>query len=344
MEFPPLTDLLLTLFLSCIVPGGSATAPSAPSTQPVPAIRAETDQVSEASGIVASQINRDIYWTHNDSGPYRPRVWAFRLARDDRNRRIARHMGYVELINAGTRDWEDIAIGPNQMLYIFDGGDNPPCNRSDKRIYRFAEPTIDPQGTPVALTVSAQSIRFEYPSPTQPAVPAITDAHRYDAECLFVHPATGDIYIVTKRDNDDGRVARVYKLSAKTIRWNSARVHVLEFVADLTNRFLIAVTAGDIDPKSRNVLIRDYIGAYEFRPRPGAPFETMFEQKPAPIRLMPEFQGEGVCYSADGAAIVTTSEVKRFNMSQFLIHYLPRIDVPTTAAKPTPASGPAVGR
>jgi hypothetical protein len=289
-----------------------------------PVAQSETDQVPESSGVVASRVNADLFWTHNDSGRYPPRVYAFRLSAEDRRRGIARDLGYVELAGATLVDWEDIAAGPDDTIYVFDGGDNPPCKRSDKRIYRFREPKIDPNGPPAALEVPAQSIRFEYPSRDDPDQPAGKKSERYDAECLLVHPATGDMHVITKRDTEKKAVARVYGLSAARLDWDSDRIHVLRFVGDIGDRIPAMVTGGDLHPDGRRVVIRTYTTAYEFQLPDGQPFEAIFEQRPRTYSLLGEPQGEAICYTLDGDALVTTAEVRHLGLQQFPIYLIPR--------------------
>ncbi len=93
----------------------------------------ETTLVPGCSGVVASRRNKDVYWTHDDSPKSRPRAWAFRLSAADRKKRVAKNLGYVELPGAGNVNWEDIAAGPGGTIYVFDGGDNPPCRRTTTR-------------------------------------------------------------------------------------------------------------------------------------------------------------------------------------------------------------------
>lgn len=270
----------------------------------------ETDQVTESSGVVASRVSADIFWTHNDSGAAAPKVWAFRLSMADVGTGIARHMGYVELVGASNGDWEDIAAGPGGTIYVFDGGDNPPCNRTNKRIHRFVEPVVDPDGAPISVTLTTyDSIRFEYPDTSDPAQPADSDDERYDAECLFVHPASGDVYLVTKRSNGNVATARVYKLPASSIGWSSGVIHVLEFVADISTTIPSMSTGGDLDAAGQRVVVRDYATAYEFTLPEGEPFDAVFGQSPRTVGLLGELQGEGICYAPDGGNLITTSEV-----------------------------------
>jgi len=275
----------------------------------------ETTHVPESSGVVAGRRNCDVFWTHNDSGHPHPRIWAFRLSAADKADRKAKHLGYVELRGASNVDWEDIAAGPGHSIYVLDGGDNPPCERIDKHIHRFIEPALDPDGAPVARTTRFDSIRFEYPDARKPSSPAEADGQRYDAECLFVHPVTGDMYVVTKRNSRGAAAARVYKLPAAGITWNSQRCHVLTFVADLSSPVLNMITAGDVDPAGRRVVLRNYLVSFEFTLPAGQPFDMIFRQRPRTRSLALEavqlLQGEGICYAHNGRDLVTTTESRR---------------------------------
>lgn len=314
----------------------------------------DTANLQQSSGIIASRRNAHVFWTHNDSGSCGPRVWAVRLNESDAAAGVARDLGYVELTGATNVDWEDISAGPEDRIYILDGGDNPPCTRADKRIHRFVEPRIDPAGPRLAMTLPFESVRFEYPSDYSDR-PARISAHRYDAECLFVHPASGDIYIVTKRDTHDVGTARVYKLPADRVSWNRPTVHVLQYVADLTEvlgvtaSVLSTVTGGDIDCDGRRVLIRRYGFAFEFTLPAGRPFEAIFNQPPRSLPLPGEAQGEAICYSRDDNGIFTTSEVVTFlgipvgpQRCPFFI--TPRL-LPSSLSDPqrTPATRPEAG-
>ncbi len=269
----------------------------------------ESADVQESSGLVASRTSPDIYWTQNDSGGT-PHVWALRLNAADIAAHVARKMGSVYLPSASNVDWEDIAAGPGPRIYVFDGGDNPPCDRTSKRIHRFLEPAIDPDGPPISLSPPCESILFEYPDSANPSLPADSNDERFDCETLLVHPATGDIYVVTKRTNANVAAARVYKLEAGAIVWGSPAVHVLQFVADLGSRVPGTTTGGDIDPFGTRLLVRNYSTAYEFTLPSGQAFDSIFAQTPRSISLAGEIQGEGICFSAGGGNILCSSEVQ----------------------------------
>jgi hypothetical protein len=267
----------------------------------------ETALVPESSGVVASRLTPDLYWTHNDSG-HSATVYAFRLRDADVAAGVAPHRATVTLTGASSVDWEDIAAGPEPFIYVFDGGDNPPCGRTDKRIHRFAEPFVDPDAPAVTLSLAVTSIRFEYPDSSDPALPADTDGERYDAESLAVHPTTGDLYVMTKRTNSSVPASRVYKLAAGDIAWGSATVHVLEFVADVTASVPLYATAMDIDADGRRLLARNYSTAYEFTLPAGQAFDAIFATTPRSMGISGETQGEAIAYDFAGANIITTSE------------------------------------
>ena len=80
----------------------------------------EYNIINEASGIVASRKNPNIFWTHNDSGD-KNRIYVFNYT--------GKHLGEYYLNDCNARDWEDIAIGPgpednSDYLYVGEIGDN----------------------------------------------------------------------------------------------------------------------------------------------------------------------------------------------------------------------------
>ncbi len=279
------------------------------------AAKADGVQVPESSGVVAGRRSPDIYWTHNDAGAKHPRVWAFRLSEEDQRAGVARILGYVELPGASNVDWEDIAAGPDGMIYVLDGGDNSPCRRFDKRIHRFAEPVVESQGSPLAMRVPFDSLRFEYPDAEHPDRPAGSPDDLFDAECLLVHPISGDVYVVTKRNTRGTPATRVFKLAADDLAWDTERVHVLRLVADLSSPRLNMVTGGEVDPHGRRVVLRNYLGAFEYLLPADRPFDEVFRQSARflnmGVELAGQLQGEAICYTRDGGDLITTTEARR---------------------------------
>ena len=248
--------------------------------------------IKESSGIVASRQNPGIHWTHNDSGDG-PFIYAF-----DRTGKSA---GVWRVAGATADDWEDIATGPGpdgsgNYLYVGDIGDNG-RNRDEVIVYRFPEPKILPED---ANSTSAS------PQTTEPAEPLLLRYQdgKHNAEALLVHPQTGDLYLVTKKQ--DG-AAGVYKIAAAALR--EPRVQTLVKVADLELPTVIPglVTGGDISPDGRRLILCDYFSGYEYT-LTGTDFDSIWKEKPETVDLGGREQGEAVCYSLDGKAVLATSE------------------------------------
>ena len=285
-------------------PLGQKARPAAPKGRPGPPARAaeaarrearlEERAVDESSGLAASRLNPGLLWTHNDSGDG-PNLYAF----DAEGRR----RGVWRVSGARAVDWEDMAAGPGpepgrHYLYVGDIGDNRRA-RAHVSVYRVPEPQVTPadaastRSAPRA-TEPAAELRLRYPD------------GRHDAEALLVHPATGDIYVVVKNGEP---ACGVYRLRASQL---TGEVNTLERAGEFRSPSPLGslVTGGAISPDGRRVVICDYLGAYELR-LPGASpadFEPIWRQTPAPVALGPRGQGEAVCYRADGAALLATSE------------------------------------
>lgn len=250
-------------------------------------------RLDEASGLVASRRSPDYYYTHNDSQG-RPQVYV-----------LNRHGSVcltIRLTGAENRDWEDIALAPGRQAGTFDVcvadiGDNK-AERDGVVFYRFCEPQLDAalraRGT---LDVRPRVFRCVY-----------RDGPR-NAEGFVVDPRSGDGYVFTKRF--DG-ACRVYRLAAP---WDAAAVAVLEPIGEL--RFPPAsaparmVTAADISADGTRLVTRSYLGGWEWRlPKRDAAdgFALFLSQTPTPLELATEPQGEALCFSADGKALLTISE------------------------------------
>ncbi len=197
---------------------------------PVPIAALRDDEIDEASGIVASSRTGDVFYMHNDSGD------SARFFAVDRQgaTRATFHVPSVLAL-----DWEGIARGPcdggASCLFLGDIGDNLKM-RGSVTIVRVPEP--DP-----ALTGDREILgeRMVLPYPEGPQ----------NAEALMVHPRTGAITIVTRKG--PGK-ATVFEHAAGF----SAKVS-----ATLVNRGLAwlpegsgAVSAGDVHPEGRGVLLR----------------------------------------------------------------------------------------
>lgn len=266
-------SLDLTIAADCPTFG---TAPS-PGALAVPAI-------SEASGLAASRKTPGVLWTHNDSDPDGPRVYAFAAA-------DARYLGRWRLTSATVTDWEDIAVGPGAQpgsaaLYVGDIGDNNAV-RPDITVYRVPEPAVDLAGPPVDLDLpGAEALVFTYPK-----------GQAADAETLLVDPVRGDLCVVAKRL--DG-LAEVHCAAAPL----TSGPLTLATTAEVGN----LATGGSVSPDGRLVAVRTYLDARLWRRDLDMPLASAFASPACPLALVIEMQGESLEFAADGLGYFTVSE------------------------------------
>ncbi len=258
-----------------------------------------TPEIGEASGLAASRRNPGAWWIHNDSGDA-PRLFAI----DAEGALLAT----VELDGAVARDWESIAVGPpveglpgeggTATIYLGDTGDNavirdPSGGRGSIRIYRFAEPAVDPAASEQRLRASVDTLVFEFP-----------DGPR-DVEALMVDPIEGDLVVVTKDWQRSG-VAEVYRAPADAAAGSTTP---LERVASVPLEPGTLVTAADTSPDGSVVALRSY-GAVNLYERPeGQPLWAAFESVPCEGPVPSEIQGEALGFDLDGGSYLTVSEV-----------------------------------
>jgi hypothetical protein len=255
----------------------------------------ESAEIKESSGLVVSKCQPDVFWTHNDSGDD-----AFVFAFNTKGEKL----GTWKVTGAKAFDWEDIsqiktATG-ECVLYIGDIGNNT-RSRGEFTVYRVKEPNVLPENkssskkNPLA-TDASEAIKLAYP-----------DVRR-DAETLLVHPATGDIYVLTKSLS---AASVVYKLKSD---FDLNKTNKLEKLAEFTvpaipNGFL---TGGDISFDGKRVIICDYFTAYELvLPEKAKNFDEIWKETPVKVELGPREQGEAVAYSPDGKSVFASSENKK---------------------------------
>lgn len=243
-------------------------------------------EITECSGLAVSRKNPGLLWVHNDSGD-KPRLFA---VREDGSLR-----GIFELAHAEAVDWEDMASGPcgktgENCLYVGDIGDNK-RERPQIQIYRVKEPSVPAKGPPVRTTL-LDTERFNCRYPDSP----------HDAETLFVDPASGIPYLVTKEPA--GRDAVVYRFPGKP---NSRKAATLRKVTTLPSRS--SLTGGDMAQDGTWILLRDYFAAYGYLRPPGEDrLAEAFSLPPYRIRLGAEAQGESLGIAPSGAELYTASE------------------------------------
>jgi len=250
-------------------------------------------EIVEASGLTESKCQPDVFWTHNDSG-HDPVIYAISRSGSD--------LGSWRVKDAQNFDWEDIAEFKDPsgkcFIYIGETGDND-LVRSVHNVYRVAEPQV-------STDAGKRKEGFE----TEPAV-SVSFSYAdgpHNAETLMVHPATGDIYVLTKnRKGPSG----VYKIAPT---FGSGVVQKVSAIANIQVPSVPVglLTGGDISPDGRRVVLCDYVDGYELTlPAGDNVFDDIWKQAPYQIDLGKRDTGEAVAYGRDANTIYATTEGKK---------------------------------
>lgn len=255
---------------------------------------ASSDSLDEASGIAVSRRNPEILWTHNDSGD-KPRLFAMTTS--------AKVVGIYTLTNAENRDWEDICTGSfngTPFIFVGDIGDNN-AQYDVKTIYRIEEPFINENQAFVSANLKgAEKIRYRYP-----------DGQR-DAETLMFDAKTGDLYVVSKREDS----VRVYRLAYPQ---SVTDIIIPEKVAVLP---LQQIVAGDISVNGTAILLKNYSTVYYYQKLIGETVAQALMKAPVIVpQYQPEPQGEGLCFDWSGAGFYTISEWSAAKIPTHLYFY-----------------------
>jgi autotransporter-associated beta strand protein len=241
--------------------------------------------LKEASGIVASRMNPNVLWSHNDSGNA-AQIFSMTPA--------GASLGTYTISGARNIDWEDIAMGPGpiagqQYLYIGDIGDNS-AKRKNISIYRLPEPMVSDTQAPVSTSVSgAVKLTFAYPGGPR------------NAESMFVDPLTNDIYIITKSTTSQQLYRAAYPQSTNG-------TNTLELMATFKGPNL--PTAADISPDGNEIIVRskDAASGRMYVRKAGGTITSAFKSAPIIIPLHLETQGEAIAFDPTGRGYYTTSE------------------------------------
>ncbi|MED7825244.1 WD40 repeat domain-containing protein [Streptomyces chiangmaiensis] len=224
-------------------------------------------RITESSGLAASRLHPGIYWTHNDSddGPYLYAV----------DGRTGKTVATITLRGVGTpRDVEAVSIGPGNQIYVGDIGDNLDGSWPYVWIYKLPEPKVLQD-----QTVRATQYVVKYSNGPR------------DAESLVVHPRTGRVYIIDKKE--DG--GHLYEGPAEL---SPTGTNVFRPVAPVD----LWATDAAFSPDGRQLVVRGYFGGIAYDWNDG----RMKRQGRLDVPL--QQQGESVTYTADGSKLLYGSE------------------------------------
>lgn len=242
-------------------PAGGPPAPQATSAEQPDTLLLLDDRIRESSGLAASAAHPTVLYTHNDRGHG---AEIFAVGPDGTTS--------ARLTLEGVRavDWEDVAVTPDERIWIGDIGDND-RDRHWISVYVTEEPQDLVDGS---LDWTRYRFRYE-------------DGPR-NAEALMVHPESQRIYVVSKESRSGGIYAAPRSLDAD-------EVHVLTRIADSPP----GVTAGDFAPDGERLALRTGRNGYAY---------TDIGGKPWALVLPPSVKGESLTFAPDGAAILVGSE------------------------------------
>ncbi|MFF0790770.1 WD40 repeat domain-containing protein [Streptomyces spiralis] len=224
-------------------------------------------RIKESSGLAASRLHPGIYWTHNDSedGPYLYAV----------DSRTGRTVATVTLSGIGRpRDVEAISIGPGNQIYVGDIGDNRDGTWPYVWIYKLPEPQV----------LKDQTIRA-----TQYVV-KYADGPR-NAESLVVHPKTGRVYIIDKKENGG-------HLFEGPARLSPTGTNVFRPIASVD----LWATDAAFSPDGTRLAVRGYFGGIYYDWNGGR------IKREGRLEVPLQGQGESVTYSTDGTRLMYGSE------------------------------------
>ena len=260
----------------------------------------QSPYLNEASGLVQSRTQPDVFWSHQDNSNDE-RIFAVR--------RDGTYLGTWDLAVASARDPEDIAIGPGPVpgvdyIYFGDVGYNngvwgctpQSCTERDLRVWRAVEPSVDPDQAFVTVTnYPADTITLKFPD-------AYMVGQRQDVETLMVDPLNGDIYVATKRSTP-GMVFRA------PFPHSTTEPITMEWVADLPFGGDSQATGGDISADGRFIIIRRYGDGYIWERTPGSSMADALNGTYCHRTGLSETQGEAVAFDVgNSGTFYTTSE------------------------------------
>lgn len=249
-------------------------------------------EIKEASGLVASNYNSNLFWTHNDSGDL-PRIFLINNS----------GKGKVEFFLKGikNRDWEDMGSfldeAGKSWIYIADIGDN------DKKypsyfIHRFEEPRFEEFLAPNRIISTIETIEFNLPDESR------------DMETLLIDQRTGEVFAVSKREKNK----ILYRIPNQ--KWDTKveaeKIQKLKFSSSKSKVSVIEklyyLTGGSVSPQNEEIAIRNYLEVYYWKKNKFESIPEALSRKPKSVPSKLEPQGEAVAFAKYEKGFYTISE------------------------------------
>ncbi len=252
-------------------------------------------EISEASGLIASNYNKDLFWTHNDSGDL-PRVFLI----------SSTGKGKLDFVLKGisNRDWEDMGtwIDPEgqSWIYVADIGDNE-SKYPTYFIYRFKEPKFEEALQHQRVITDIEKIEFSLPDQSR------------DMETLLVDQRTGELFVLSKREKHK----ILYQIPSK--KWNNVveakKIKKLDFSIPSSSLGLIEklyfLTGGSVASSNEEILVRNYLEIYYWKKNYYESIPDALSRKPKSVPSKLEPQGEAVAFAKYQSGFYTLSETSQ---------------------------------
>lgn len=250
-------------------------------------------KLNEASGLIQSRRDPNLFWSHNDDG--------------DDGRLVALRadgtaLGTWQVDRGDAADFEDLARGPHpeggDYLYLGDIGGNEAlwgtATQRVPRVLRVREPAVPADGS----FVEVDDARVEVFELTLPE-PLMTGRNQ-DMEAMFVDPTSGDLYLVTKR------LIPALVLRARAPLSAEHGPLQLEEVGSIDVLF---PTGADITADGALIAVRTYWEVHLWLRPPGTSIDEALRAEPCTVAAPVEPQGEAIALDAARfGAFFTVSE------------------------------------
>lgn len=247
-------------------------------------------EMDETSGLVASAINTDIYYAHNDSGD----TSRFFAMTADGKLKTTIYFAGDKKERFGVRDCEDIAVGPGPVkgksyVYIGDIGDNG-SSRKFITVYRTEERKV--WGVDSIAHTQPVPLNLKYPDGAK------------DAEAMAIDPIEKLLYIITKRGDSVG----VY---TAPLNYKANDTITLTFKTKLFFTGIKPfkwITAADVSADGKKILVKSYEKVYYWQRPANQAIWQVLKTTPKELTYKQEKQGEAIAFTPDGNGYYTTSE------------------------------------
>ena len=279
-----MTKMQIPIFIVILILLGCMVENTEPEPEPLPFNSAITageisdNSLSEASGLIASRVNKGMFWVINDSDND-PKIFLI----DDKGVTIHAYW----LVGAVNTDWEDLAIGKHNdgkyYLYIGDVGDNAGV-RNYVNLLVLEEPSFkNPNDT---IIESYKKYALKYPDNPK------------DSETVMIDPISSTAYIVSKRESS----VLLYEVPDTM---SESDTTVLKFRTELP---FFNVTAGDVSSNGQEILLKTYDAIYYWKRENGEDIVDAMTRSSISLTYSPEPQGESIAWAIHKDGFYTLSE------------------------------------